>query len=334
MSRSLQTLRVDVYFDFICPWCLIGKRQLDEALARLRVERPELRVELRWHGVQLLPYLPLQGEDFHGFYLRRLGSEPAVRLRQAQVQQAAATVGGGLDFDKIPRMPNTADVHRLWQRACQLGTPQQQETLLESLFASHFLQGRDLGDGNLLLDLAEQAGFALEALVSCLHGDGSPFSGIAEGPASQGVPSFVMGGGMTLSGAQPVEKLLASLRLAVAAEECRAQEKARLEVPVGRVPASGQRVLIEGEGKSLVLFNIDGEFHAIDDSCPHQGASLCGGKLEGETIQCRAHGLRFNLRTGFLQGSTQLRVGRYPVEREGDRLFIVLTPEESLSCTP
>ncbi|MGY3945316.1 DsbA family protein [Aeromonas tecta] len=327
------TLKVEIYFDFICPWCLIGKRQLEQALARLHAERPELVVELCWHGVQLLPYLPVQGEDFNDFYLRRLGGEQAVRLRQAQVQQAAASVGVSLDFGRIARMPNTADAHRLWQRACQLGTPQQQETLLESLFSCHFLQGGDLSDGNLLLGLAEQAGFALESLVSCLHWDGSPFLGIAEGPASQGVPSFVLGGGLTLSGAQPVEKLLVSLRLAVAALETKVKGKARLEVPASRVPVPGQRALIEAEGKSLVLFNIDGQFHAIDDSCPHQGASLCGGKLEGETIQCRAHGLRFNLRTGYLQGSTELKVGRYPVEQEGDRLYIVIESQELTSCT-
>ncbi|QXW28037.1 Rieske 2Fe-2S domain-containing protein [Aeromonas sanarellii] len=82
-----------------------------------------------------------------------------------------------------------------------------------------------------------------------------------------------------------------------------------------------------------MLFNIDGRFHAIDDSCPHQGASLCGGKLEGEVIQCCAHGLRFNLNTGYLLGSTQLRVNRYPVERADDQLHIVVAPEEDIPCT-
>ena len=69
------------------------------------------------------------------------------------------------------------------------------------------------------------------------------------------------------------------------------------------------------------------------DGCPHQGASLCGGKLEGEVIQCCAHGLRFNLNTGYLLGSTQLRVNRYPVERAGDQLHIVVAPEEDIPCT-
>ena len=212
------TLSIEVYFDFICPWCLIGKRQLDQALAQLRVAQPEVQVAVSWRGVQLLPALPVQGEDFHDFYLRRLGSEQAMGLRQAQVRQAAASVGVELDFGNIPRMPNTADAHRLWQRACQLGSPAQLDELLEWLFACHFLHGGDLGDGATLLGLAEAAGFGSADLVSCLQGDGTPFHCDLPGAAQQGVPSFVMGKGLTLSGAQPVAQLLASLRASDALE--------------------------------------------------------------------------------------------------------------------
>ncbi len=69
------TLSIEVYFDFICPWCLIGKRQLDQALAQLRVAQPEVQVAVSWRGVQLLPALPVQGEALHDFYLRCLGRE-------------------------------------------------------------------------------------------------------------------------------------------------------------------------------------------------------------------------------------------------------------------
>lgn len=329
MSR---TLNVEIYFDFICPWCLIGKRQLDQALAQLRAERPEVEVALHWRGVQLLPHLPAQGESFLDFYIDRLGSEQAVRLRQAQVRQTAATVGVALDFSGIPRMPNTADAHRLWQRASELGTPAQLDALLEGLYATHFQLGGDLGDDATLLGVAAAAGFAPQALADCLSGNGRPFVGAASAQASQGVPCFVIDGVLTLSGAQPVEQLLATLRQALA-RQAKAQRR-RIAVPAGRVPEPGKRALIEAEGKSLALFNVNGRFHAIDDSCPHQGASLCGGKLEGEVIQCCAHGLRFNLNTGYLLNSTVLKVGRYPVEREGEGLFIVIEPEEVVSCTP
>ena len=103
----------------------------------------------------------------------------------------------------------------------------------------------------------------------------------------------------------------------------------RLPVPVDKVPAPGGRALFEQDGKSLALFNVAGRFYAIDDSCPHQGASLCGGRLEGRVIQCCAHGLRFDLVSGYLLNSTQLKVASYPVAVEGDQLFIVIAPEES-----
>ena len=103
----------------------------------------------------------------------------------------------------------------------------------------------------------------------------------------------------------------------------------RVPVPAGRLPQAGGRALLDLEGKSLALFNVDGELLVIDDSCPHQGSSLCGGRLEGRVIQCCAHGLRFDLRTGYLLNSTALKVAQYPVEVIDDQAFIVFPCEES-----
>ncbi|MFT0519068.1 Rieske (2Fe-2S) protein [uncultured Pseudomonas sp.] len=105
----------------------------------------------------------------------------------------------------------------------------------------------------------------------------------------------------------------------------------RLEVPAQRVPAVGERCLVEGEGRSVALFNVGGRLLAIDDSCPHQGSSLCAGKLEGAVIQCRAHGLRFDLASGYLLNSKALKVASYPVQVEGERVFIVLAGQEVLA---
>lgn len=105
----------------------------------------------------------------------------------------------------------------------------------------------------------------------------------------------------------------------------------RLPVPADKLPASGGRSLFEQDGKSLALFNVDGQLYAIDDGCPHQGASLCGGRLQGRVIQCCAHGLRFDLTSGYLLNSTQLKVATYPVELVDGQAFIVIVPEESLS---
>lgn len=213
MSRRLH---IEVFFDFICPWCLIGKRQLERALARLHASQPDVEVSLEWHGVQLLPQLPPEGVPFAEFYLRRLGSEQAVRLRQAQVREAASAAGLDIDFARIARMPNTADAHRLLARAAQLGSAAQVEALLERLFAAYFHNGEDLGDPATLLIIAESCGFAPVDLVDSLLGDGRQFMGDAAGMAANGVPYFVFDRRLALSGAQPAEVLLGAMGEALA----------------------------------------------------------------------------------------------------------------------
>lgn len=103
----------------------------------------------------------------------------------------------------------------------------------------------------------------------------------------------------------------------------------RIPVPADKHPQAGGRALFEFDGRSLALFNVEGELYAIDDSCPHQGASLCGGRLDGRVIQCCAHGLRFDLRNGYLLNSTALKVANYLVEVVDGQAFIVIVSEES-----
>ena len=90
MSRALS---VEVSFDLVCPWCLIGKRHLDTALAMLRAQRPDVAVEIAWRSCPLLPRIPPQGVPFTDFYRQRLGSAGAVARRQAQVREAARAAG-------------------------------------------------------------------------------------------------------------------------------------------------------------------------------------------------------------------------------------------------
>ncbi|KAB0500282.1 Rieske (2Fe-2S) protein [Pseudomonas vancouverensis] len=103
----------------------------------------------------------------------------------------------------------------------------------------------------------------------------------------------------------------------------------RIRIPAGKRPQAGSRALFEFEDKSLALFNVDGQLFVIDDSCPHQGASLCGGRLDGRVIQCCAHGLRFDLHSGYLLNSKAVKVTSYPVEIIDDQAFIVIESEES-----
>ena len=201
------TLSIDVFFDFICPWCLIGQRQLQRALEQLRSEQPEVEVNLRWRGVQLLPDMARTGQPFEAFYRKRLGSDEAVQQRQAQVRAAANAAGVNIDFSRISRMPNTADAHRLMQRAVALGEPAQVEALLAQLFAAYFQQGKDLGDPITLLQIARDCGLSPLQVADCLRGDASPFMG-ANDHMGEGVPYFRFNRYHAVSGAQPAELLL------------------------------------------------------------------------------------------------------------------------------
>ena len=203
-------LQIDVWFDLICPWCLIGKRHLDTALATWRAQRPTDTVVLSWHPVRLIEGVPPEGWDFAAFYERRLGSPQAVAARQAQVRAAAAHAGLSIAFDRIQRFPDTAPAHQLVLLAAQrLGT-EAQATLIERLFQGYFQQGRDLGDHAWLLQLAAEWGLDVAEAASRLD------LPLPQAEPVPGVPFFVFNQRKALSGAQAPSALLQTMHAAVA----------------------------------------------------------------------------------------------------------------------
>ena len=214
MSRRL---RIDVFFDFICPWCLIGKRQLEHAQVQFRSRHPDVQITTAWHGVQLLPQLPLEGEPFADFYRKRLGNADAMTMRQAQVQEAARAVGLSIDLSRIETMPNTADAHRLFERVGELGNVAQREMLLERLFAAYFHRRENLGCRETLLAIARACGIDPDTVVDCLKGDATAFDGFPG--ATSGVPSFQFDRRVTVIGAQPAQALLGAMNEALKESE-------------------------------------------------------------------------------------------------------------------
>ena len=208
-----QELVIDVYVDLICPWCLIGKRHLDQALAELVRTDPELPVEVHWHSVQLLPELPVEGRDFTEFYIQRKGSAQAVRQGQERVKQAALGAGVEVNFSIIARMPNTLLAHQLLAFARTRQTPHQHAQLLERLLAAHFSRGENLGERATLLAIAQDFDLPMAELSHWLKsGMGKPMP--LDVP---GVPFFVFNHRLALSGAQPPELLLRSMHQALEA---------------------------------------------------------------------------------------------------------------------
>ena len=103
--------------------------------------------------------------------------------------------------------------------------------------------------------------------------------------------------------------------------------KNRFQIPKEKIPAVGQRVFLKIGEQSVILLNVENHLYAIDDSCPHQGASLYSGKLESCTIKCSAHGLRFNLVDGFMVNSDVLKLETYRLEQVDGNVYIVLNQE-------
>jgi len=203
-----QTLKIDVYVELICPWCLIGKSNLVSALKQLADADP--RVQVQWHTVQLVPEVPREGWPFAEFYLRRLGSPEAVRQRQAQVRAAAAQAGVEIDFARIERFPNTTLAHRLLAFAEH--QPSVVDAMLDRLFEAYFQRGVNIGDIDTLLDIAQDLGLDREAAAAWLDAEPTPPT---KSPAVSGVPLFVFDEQFALSGAQPPEMLLSAIRHSV-----------------------------------------------------------------------------------------------------------------------
>jgi len=203
-------LRIDVWFDLICPWCLIGKRQLDQALEQWREARPGEGVVVHWHSVRLIEGVPPQGWDFNAFYKRRLGSAQAVRARQAQVLEAARRAGVHINFDRIRVFPDTGPAHLLLAVGGRHLGEAAQAALIEDLLQAHFQRGENLGDAGTLLHIARAHGLDPREVNARLA---LPLAG--DMPAS-GVPFFVFNQRLALPGAQAPAALLAAMRAALA----------------------------------------------------------------------------------------------------------------------
>jgi predicted DsbA family dithiol-disulfide isomerase len=208
LLHVIRELHVDVYFDLICPWCMIGKSHLRRALDRLTDSDPTIDVRVLWHSVQLVPGVPERGWPFSDFYERRLGGRAAAQARQAQVNVAAAQAGTTIDFSRIATFPNTAAAHRLLALGARYLDRQAQDRLLDRLFAAYFQRGEDLGDAGTLAAIGAEQGLDPDAIRIALAQRGP----LPNAPGVPGVPYFVFAGGAALSGAQPADVLLAAMQ--------------------------------------------------------------------------------------------------------------------------
>ena len=213
VSMEPTPLQIDVHFDFLCPWCFIGKRHLAAARDRLAELLPDVRTRVAWRSHLLLPDLPLQGVPYGPFYVARLGSAEAVAARRLQVQQAARAAGLGLAFERITVMPNTAAAHDLVALAAEVASEARQADYVERVFGAYFVDGADIGDPAVLERLAVDSGLPRQQVQARLS-DAPAVRKRRLRPPQQaaaavgGVPCFVFDGTIGLSGALPPEVLL------------------------------------------------------------------------------------------------------------------------------
>ena len=210
----MSVVRIDVVSDVICPWCFLGKRRLDKALAQL----PDVKVEVNFRPFFLDPGIPLEGLDRHTYMLNKFGAE---KLKTIHDPLLAAGKEDGVPyaFDKITRTPNTLNAHRLARWAHVIGS---QRTVMEALFMAYWSWGQDISDAEVLATIATVNGLHGGDVKDLLAGDADKKDVIEEARMVQqtgisGVPTFIFNRKYAAVGAQPVEGLKAMIQK-VAAE--------------------------------------------------------------------------------------------------------------------
>lgn len=196
-------IRLDIFSDPVCPWCLIGKARLDRALEN----RPDHPFAIEWHPFQLNPAMPPEGVDRADHLEAVFGSQKAAAQAMARVDEAARESGVEIDWAAIRRIPNTFDAHRLIHWA---GLEGRQTPMVSALFRAYWREGRDIGDRATLAAIAEESGLDAEAIAQLLESDADAEAiRIREAHArSRGisaVPTFIVADRHAVPGAQPTE---------------------------------------------------------------------------------------------------------------------------------
>jgi len=205
-------IHIDIFSDTICPWCLIGKRRLEKALA----ERPDLEVAIHWRTFQLNPQMPDEGMDRQTYLSMKFGGPDNAGTVYDRIRLAGAQEGIDFAFDAIARTPNTIDSHRLVRWAAG----QDKETeVVEALFQAYFFRGEDIGNLEVLVAAAEAAGLDPAEARAFLESDALKLElreedRQARGLGIDGVPCFIFNGRHALAGAQPPKILVQMLDLA------------------------------------------------------------------------------------------------------------------------
>lgn len=194
---------LDIFADPICPWCHIGKRQLDAALIR----HPDHPFTIAWHPFQLNPDMPKQGMDRRTYLEAKFGGKAEAAQVYARIDTHARAAGLEIDFAAITRTPNTLDAHRLIHWA---GIEGRQQAVVSFLFEAYFHNGQDIDDHAVLCAIAARADLDSAVIARLLdsHVDSDDIrarDAHARARGITGVPTFIVANTHVLTGAQTTE---------------------------------------------------------------------------------------------------------------------------------
>jgi len=199
-------VEVDVVSDVMCPWCYIGKRRLEKALELIPAE---VEVEINWLPFQLDPTIPQEGRDRQTYLSQKFGSPEQIASVYDPIRKAGEVEDIPFNFEGITLSPNTIDAHRLirWAQASGM-----QDAMSERLFKAYFIEGQDLTDHKVLLDLAVDAGLERDVVERLLAGDADRKEVQDEIAQYQqmgvrSVPTIIVGKKYAVVGAQQAETI-------------------------------------------------------------------------------------------------------------------------------
>jgi predicted DsbA family dithiol-disulfide isomerase len=196
-------IRLDIFSDPVCPWCYIGKANLDRALG----QHPDHPFRIEWHPFQLNPDMPRQGMDRATYLERKFGGRENAARAYAQVEGAAARAGITLEVAKVPFASNTLDAHRLIHWA---GIEGKQNAMVDALFRAYWQEYRNIGDPQTLAQIAGEVGLDAAAIARLLASDAdrddiAARDADARQKGVSAVPTFLIAQAYVVSGAQPPE---------------------------------------------------------------------------------------------------------------------------------
>ncbi len=196
-------LRLDIFSDPVCPWCLIGKAHLDRALEAT----PDHPFVIAWHPFQLNPDMPQEGMDRATYLDAKFGGRDKAQRAYAQVEAAALKAGIELDVASVPFASNTLDAHRMIHWA---GIEGRQTAMVSAIFRAYWKEQRNIADPETLADIAAEAGLDRAAMARLLASDADRDDILARDQDARtkgvnAVPTFLIAQQYVVSGAQPPE---------------------------------------------------------------------------------------------------------------------------------